>query len=59
MQLLSFGPYTDLRDAIGRLHRFIAGEGLTASGRHHDIYLNDPSRTAPEKLKTILRQPVA
>ena len=58
-QLLYVGPYADLRDAIRRLHQFIATEGLTAAGRHHDTYLNDPNRTTPEKLKTILRQPVA
>ena len=58
-QLLYVGPYADLRDAIRRLHQFIAAEGLTAAGRHHDTYLNDPNRTGPEKLKTILRQPVA
>ena len=58
-QLLYLGPYTDLGDAIRRLHQFIAAEGLTPAGRHHDTYLNDPNRTAPEKLKTILRQPVA
>ena len=58
-QILYVGPYGDLRDAIRRLHQFIATEGLTACGRHHDTYLNDPNRTAPETLKTILRQPVA
>ena len=58
-QILYVGPYADLRDAIRRLHQFISGEGLTASGRHHDTYLNDPNRTAPATLKTILRQPVA
>jgi hypothetical protein len=31
---------------------------LTFNGRHHEIYLSDPRRTAPEKLRTILRQPV-
>ena len=58
-QLLYVGPYTDLGDAIRRLHQFIASEGLTAAGRHHDTYLNDPNRSEPDKLKTILRQPVA
>jgi hypothetical protein len=58
-QVLYVGPYADLEDAIRRLHQFIAAEGLTPAGRHHDTYLNDPKRTDPEKLKTILRQPVA
>ena len=58
-QLLHVGPYADEGPAVQRLHDFIADQGLTATGRHHEIYLNDPGRTAPEKLKTILRQPVA
>ena len=44
--------------SIERLHAFIAAEGLAARGKHHEIYLNHPGRTAPEKLKAILRQPV-
>lgn len=58
-QVLYVGPYSDLGDAIRRLHQFIATAGLTPAGRHHDTYLNDPKRTAPARLKTILRQPVA
>ena len=36
----------------------IAGRGLRMRGHHHEIYLGDPRRTAPERLRTILRQPV-
>ena len=57
-QLLHVGPYAEEGPAIERLHAFIAGQGLAPRGRHHEVYLNDPARTAPEKLKTILRQPV-
>jgi hypothetical protein len=32
--------------------------GMTFAGPHHEIYLGDPRRTPPQKLKTILRQPV-
>lgn len=39
-------------------HEFIPANGLRMTGRHHEIYLSDPRRTAPEKLRTILRQPV-
>ena len=39
-------------------HEFIPQNGFEMRGKHHEIYLNDPSRTAPEKLKTVLRQPV-
>jgi hypothetical protein len=38
---------------------FIPSQGLQMVGKHHEIYLSDARRTAPEKLKTILRQPVA
>jgi len=38
-------------------HAFIADHGLELAGKHYEIYLSDPSRTAPEKTKTILRQP--
>ena len=44
---------------LAELHREVMpGMGLTFGGRHHEIYLSDPRRVAPEKLKTILRQPV-
>ena len=39
-------------------HRFIGERGLVERGQHHEIYLNDPRRTAPERLRTILRHPV-
>ena len=41
-----------------RLHAFIDARRLRAVGRHHEIYLRDPRRTAPERLQTIIRQPV-
>ena len=59
VQLLHIGSYADETPNIERLHAFIAGEGLSVSGKHHEIYLNDPGRTPLEKLKTILRQPVS
>jgi hypothetical protein len=40
------------------LHAFIADAGLALRGKHHEVYLGDPRRTAPEKLRTIIRQPV-
>ena len=43
---------------ISRLHAFIAESGYELSGRHHEIYLGDPRRAAPEKLKTVIRQPM-
>jgi len=56
--ILHLGPYCDEPATIERLHAFIAEQGHTPRGKHHEIYLSDPRRTAPEKLKTILRQPV-
>jgi len=57
-QLLHVGPYATEGPTIKRLHAFIADQGCEPVGKHHEIYLNDPSRTAPEKLRTIIRQPV-
>ena len=50
---------TTKRPTIARLHNeFLPQNGYTEAGKHHEIYLSDPRRTAPEKLKTVLRQPV-
>ena len=57
-QILHLGPYSDEGPTIAEMHRFIALQGFFPSGKHHEIYLSDPRKTAPEKLKTILRQPV-
>lgn len=57
-QVLHVGPYADEGPTIGRLHAFIAQHGHARRGKHHEIYLSDPRRTAPERLKTIIRQPV-
>ena len=59
-QLLHLGPYDDEAPALARLHgEFLASNGLRLNGRHHEVYLGDPRRAAPAKLKTVLRQPVA
>jgi hypothetical protein len=57
-QVLHVGPYAAERPTIEALHAFIADQGLVFAGSHHEIYISDPSRTAPDKLKTIVRQPV-
>lgn len=60
VQILHRGPYDDEGPVLARLHReFMPAHNLRFNGRHHEIYLSDPRRSAPEKLKTILRQPVA
>lgn len=56
-QLLHVGPYADEAANIERLHAFIAAQGGKLTGKHHEIYLSDPRRVLPQKLKTIIRQP--
>lgn len=56
-QILHVGPYDQEPATIEKLHDFITQEGSTPTGKHHEIYLSDPRRTRPERLKTILRQP--
>jgi hypothetical protein len=58
-QILYLGPYSGEGPTILRLHAWIADQGYVLRGKHHEIYLGDPRRTAPEKLKTVIRQPVA
>jgi hypothetical protein len=57
-QVLHVGPYSAEGPTIAGLHAFIAANGCTLSGKHHEIYLGDPRRAAPERLRTIVRQPV-
>ncbi len=57
-QIMYFGPYADEGPTIARLHQFILESGHKLRGKHHEIYLGNPQRTAPEKLKTIIRQPM-
>jgi len=58
-QVMHVGPYSEEAPTIQMLHDFITEEGLVRSGLHHEIYLGDPRKSAPEKLKTIIRQPAA
>jgi len=57
-QTLYLGPFAEEGPVIQRMHDFIQASGKHLYGKHHEIYLSDPRRTAPEKLKTILRQPM-
>jgi hypothetical protein len=57
-QTLHRGPYSSEGPTIARLHDFMTENGYTFNGRHHEIYLGDPRRSRPDKLKTIIRQPV-
>jgi hypothetical protein len=57
-QIMHVGPYADEVPTIQLLHEFIAAEGLRPARKHHEIYLGDPRKSDPAKLKTIIRQPV-
>lgn len=57
-QTLHVGPYATEQGSVILLHEGIAKGGFRPTGRHHEIYLGDPRRAAPEKLRTILRQRV-
>jgi len=57
-QILYIGSYAEEGPIIEMIHHFIEIEGFKLRGKHHEIYLSDFRRTAPEKLKTILRQPL-
>jgi hypothetical protein len=59
VQTMHVGSYDDEGPVLAKLHdEYLPQNGLTETGHHHEIYLGDPRKTAPEKLKTILRQPV-
>jgi len=57
-QIMHIGPYATEPASIVALHKAIAEHGSAPRGRHHEIYLGDPRTSAPEKLRTILRQPI-
>jgi hypothetical protein len=58
VQMLHIGPYATEMETIEKMHAFAAGQGYEPHGIHHEIYLGDPRRAAPERLKTVLRHPV-
>ncbi|WP_373312321.1 GyrI-like domain-containing protein [Asanoa siamensis] len=60
VQALHVGSYDDEGPLLHRLHHeFMPGNGLAFNGPHHEVYLSDPRKTEPAKLRTVLRQPVA
>jgi hypothetical protein len=59
VQILHLGSYDDEGPVLARLHeKWMPEHGYTFNGLHHEIYLSDPRRVEPQKLKTILRQPI-
>jgi hypothetical protein len=57
-QIMHIGPYSAEEPTVATLRGFIEDQGYSLRGHHHEIYLGDPRRTAPERLKTIIRQPI-
>jgi hypothetical protein len=57
-QIMYVGSFSAEGPTITKIHAFIQNSGHTLSGKHHEIYLNNPAKTAPEKLKTVIRQPM-
>lgn len=58
VQLMHIGPYSEEGPNIARIHAFALSQGYRLEGKHHEIYLGDPRRAAPEKLQTVVRQPI-
>jgi hypothetical protein len=58
VQMLHVGPYNQENRTIDQMLAFAEEKGLTCRGKHHEIYLSDPRRVPPERLRTILRLPV-
>ena len=63
VQIMHTGPYSDEPRSIALLGKFIEENNLSdqtgSERKHHEIYLSDPRKTDPEKLRTVLRHPVA
>jgi hypothetical protein len=57
-QIFYVGPYSKEGPTIAKIHEYIRKSGHELSGKHHEIYLNNAAKVAPEKLKTVIRQPM-
>lgn len=57
-QIMHIGPFSAEGPTIERIHKFIADAGRALTGKHHEIYLSDIRKVAPEKWKTVIRQPM-
>ena len=58
VQILHIGPYADEPATVEKMDEFVRQNGYVKRGKHHEIYLGNPLRADPAKLKTILRHPV-
>lgn len=57
-QIMHIGPYSTEKPTIERLHKFVEDSEHKLTGKHHEIYMSDPRRAKPEKLKTVIRHPM-
>lgn len=57
-QIMHLGPFSEEGPTVQRLHSFIREKGYNLRDKHHEIYLSDPRKAAPEKMKTVIRQPI-
>jgi len=55
---MNIGPFSEEGPTIERIHKFIQDKEYSQTGKHHEIYLSDIRKAAPEKWKTIIRQPI-
>ena len=58
VQIMYFGPYADEGPTIAKMHAYAFEQGYVLDGKHHEIYMSDARKVAPEKNKTIIRQPI-
>lgn len=59
VQIMHIGPYSEEGPTVSKLHAFAAENGYRLRGKHHEIYLSDPRRARPGKMKTVVRHPVS
>lgn len=58
VQIMHIGPFATEEQTLEKIERFLEEHSYIAQGKHHEIYLSDPRRTIPEKMRTVLRQPI-
>jgi hypothetical protein len=58
VQIMHIGPFSEEGPTVDRVHQFIQENGYRQAGKHHEIYLSDIRKAAPEKWKTVIRQPI-
>ena len=58
VQIMHIGPFSEEGPVIEKMHQYALDQGYELQGKHHEIYLSDFRKTAPEKLRTVIRQPI-